>query len=79
MNREYDITLSFAGEDRDFALALANELLVRGLKVFYDNHEIATLWGKDLYLYLQEVYRDKAVYCIPIISEHYTKKNWTRH
>ena len=76
---EFDIALSFAGEDRQTAENLANGLREFGVRVFYDRHEQATLWGKDLYQHLQTVYRDKAKYCLIFVSHHYAKKVWTKH
>lgn len=76
---EYDVALSFAGEDRAVAEDLAASLMEEGVRVFYDAHEKAELWGKDLYQYLQSVYRDKAAYCVIFVSEAYGAKLWTRH
>jgi len=76
---EYDIALSFAGEDRAIVDELAATLAEEGVRVFYDNYEKAQLWGKDLYQHLQIVYKDRARYCIVFVSEAYAKKVWTRH
>src|SRR5262245_38670368 len=76
---EYDVALSFAGENRALAEELATALKSEGVKVFYDRYEEANLWGKDLYQHLQEVYRDKAKYCIIFVSKEYSNKLWTRH
>lgn len=75
---EFDVALSFGGEDRQAAENLANGLREFGVRVFYDRHEQATLWGKDLYQHLQTVYRDKAKYCLIFVSRHYAKKVWTK-
>ena len=48
----YDVALSFAGEDRIYAEALAGALRHHGIRVFYDKYEKDTLWGKDLYTHL---------------------------
>lgn len=77
--RDFDIALSFAGEDRNYVQQVANLLMQSGVKVFYDSFEEANLWGKDLYTYLNEIYKDKALYTIMFISEHYAKKLWTNH
>ncbi len=74
---DYEIALSFAGEDRMYADALANALRSRGVKVFYDQHEKATLWGKNLYDYLSDLYQNKARYCVMFLSSHYATKLWT--
>lgn len=47
--------------------------------IFYDKYEAASLWGKDLYTHLDEVYRKKARYCVVFLSENYRKKLWTNH
>ncbi|WP_230531776.1 TIR domain-containing protein [Microvirga roseola] len=77
--KEFDVALSFAGEDREQAGTLAHILKRSKVKVFYDEFYPATLWGKDLYQHLQTVYRDTATFCIIFVSEHYLKKNWTKH
>ena len=76
---EYDVALSFAGEDRQHAEALAELLANKGYKVFYDVYEQAQLWGKDLYTQLSAIYKDKARYCVMFLSEHYAHKLWTNH
>ena len=76
---EYDIALSFAGENRAVAEHLAQLLVQDGVRVFYDAYEAADLWGKDLYQHLQAIYRDKARYCIVFVSSAYGRKLWTKH
>src|SRR6266516_3807129 len=78
-NYEFDVALSFAGEDRDFVSQLANALRRRGVKVFYDRYEKHTLWGKNLYTHLSEVYQSKARYCVMFLSQYYAMKLWTNH
>lgn len=76
---EFEIALSFAGEDREYVDQVANLLRESGVKVFYDVFEEATLWGKNLYEYLSDVYQNKAIYTIMFISESYARKLWTNH
>lgn len=76
---EYDIALSFAGEDRAYVEKVAKHLTDRGIRVFYDTYEQVELWGKDLYIHLADVYQNKAKYCIIFISKFYEKKLWTSH
>ena len=76
---EYDVALSFAGEDRQYAEELANLLESNGYKVFYDKYEQARLWGKDLYAHLSSIYKDKARYCVMFLSKHYAQKLWPNH
>lgn len=79
MEFTYDVTLSFAGEDREYVEAVAKTLKENGIKVFYDKFEEVDLWGKDLGIHFDYVYRKGARYCAIFISEHYKKKIWTNH
>lgn len=76
---EYDVALSFAGENRDYVEKVANYLKSNGISVFYDMYEQSNLWGKDLYTHLDKIYREKALFCVAFISEHYKNKLWTKH
>lgn len=76
--RYYDVVLSFAGEDRAYAEALAHGLVERGMAVFYDDFERAALWGENLYEYLTDLYQNRARYCVVLVSKHYLEKRWTR-
>jgi hypothetical protein len=78
-NYEYDVVLSFAGEDRQYVKRTANFLSKTGIKVFYDEYEEIALWGKDLYQHLDEVYQNKAKYAVIFISKAYQNKLWTNH
>src|SRR5207302_9646090 len=73
----YDVALSYASEDRANAEALAKALKRRGVKVFYDGYEKPSLWGKNLYDHLAEIYQNKAQYCVMFLSKHYATKVWT--
>lgn len=79
MAEEFDIAISFAGEDRASAESLASALKSRGLRVFYDRDQQANLWGKDLYQHLADIYANKARFCVVLVSRHYVEKDWTRH
>ncbi len=76
---EYDVALSFAGENRAYVEEVANSLKKKGIKVFYDLFEEANLWGKNLYEYLTEIYQNKAQYTVLFISGFYNQKLWTNH
>jgi hypothetical protein len=76
---EFDIALSFAGENRAYVDDVAQQLRNEGVRVFYDQYEQATLWGKNLYDRLDYVYRRAARYCVIFISSHYASKVWTNH
>ena len=76
---EYDVALSFAGEDREYVDQVAGHLQRAGVAVFYDKYEQVDLWGKDLYEHLSDVYQNKARYTVMFVSRHYAEKLWTRH
>ncbi|MCL4400574.1 TIR domain-containing protein [Candidatus Parvarchaeota archaeon] len=77
MTHEYEVALSFAGEDREFAESVAMGLKKAGVKVFYDIFFTPDLWGKDLSVKLRDIYHAQSRYCIMIITENYVKKMWT--
>src|SRR5215213_4660725 len=77
--RNYDVALSFAGEDRSYVEMVADGLRARGVSVFYDAFEMADLWGKNLYEHLIEVYQKSARYTVIFISRYYRDKVWTNH
>lgn len=79
MKYEYEVALSFAGEDRRFAEAIASGLKGAGLNVFYDDYYAEELWGEDLSVKLREVYHSSSQFCIMIISEQYVQKMWPSH
>lgn len=75
---DYDVAISFAGEDRIYAEQLSKELSKYGVRVFYDDFEKAEIWGKNMFTYLTEIYENKAEYCIMLLSQYYNAKRWTK-
>lgn len=73
----WDVAISFAGENRDVAKELKNELKERSIEVFYDFDQQAQLWGQDLSKVLTETYRNDAQFMIIIVSKDYPQKDWT--
>jgi hypothetical protein len=78
-DKQFQIALSFAGEDRTYVDQVANLLKNSGVSIFYDIFEEANIWGKNLYDYLTDVYQNKAQYTIMFISKYYAQKLWTNH
>lgn len=74
----YDVALSFAGEDRAHARKIADLLQSKGLSIFYDEYEQASLWGQNLYTHLSDVYQNKARFCLMFVSASYARKLWTK-
>lgn len=76
---EYDVALSFAGEDREYVEKVADVLHAVGLKVFYDKYEEVDMWGKNLYTHLDDVYRKKQDIVLCLSQKYYKEKLWTNH
>jgi hypothetical protein len=76
---EYDVCLSFAGEERSYVELVAAELKKHDVRVFYDQDDDvkANLWGKDLPEYLDYVYRKGSRVCLMFISAAYAAKEFT--
>jgi hypothetical protein len=79
IEKEYDVALSFAGEDRPYVSQVAEILRAYGARIFYDVYEQHSLWGKDLYTHLDEVYRIRSRFCVMFLSRYYRAKLWTNH
>jgi len=75
---EYDIALSYAGQERRVAQTLAEMLRAAGLSVFFDRHRIAHLWGKDDREFAR-IYGPASRFVAPIISKHYVAKDWPKY
>lgn len=76
---QYDVALSFAGEQRDYVGGVAAELVANDVSVFYDEYETADLWGKDMVEHLDLVYRKQARYVIMFVSKEYAEKAYPTH
>ncbi|MBA3543945.1 MAG: TIR domain-containing protein [Chthoniobacterales bacterium] len=76
---EYDVALSFAGENRDYVEQVARLLQAAGVKVFYDKFETAKLWGDNLADHLGEVYGKRSRFVVIFISKYYPLKAWPKH
>jgi TIR domain len=79
LDREYDVCLSFAGEQRSYVEEVADRLREMRVRVFYDDYERVSLWGKNLYDHLDYIYSRSARYCVIFVSEAYERKVWTSH
>lgn len=76
MKYNYDVALSFAGENRTYVEKIFTLLKIRQVRVFYDNEKRSELWGEDLPTKLDEIYRTDTKFCIVFCSEYYPKKKW---
>lgn len=76
---QYDLAISFAGEDRPVVQPYAETIKSNGLNIFYADFEEVDLWGTNLYDTLDTIYRLKAHYCVVFLSRHYAAKVWTNY
>lgn len=73
----YDVALSFAGEDRAYAEQLRDSLEDRGHSVFYDFAEQHRILGEDVEAYLGPIYASGSRYVVAVLGEMYGIKRWT--
>lgn len=77
--KQFDVALSFAGEDRPYVERVAQLLQENGIEVFYDNFNKVDLWGRNLIDHLGKIYAEQSRFIVMFISEHYAEKDWTNH
>jgi hypothetical protein len=76
---EFDVALSYAGEDRAYVVSVAEQLRNRGVAVFFAEDAQADLWGTDLLTFFDDVFRKQARFAMLFVSRYYVSKPWTRH
>lgn len=78
--RRWDVALSFAGAQREFAEQVATALAARGVRCFYDfdPQTEVELWGKHLAEHLPSVYGNQAAVVVVFVSAEYARRKWTR-
>lgn len=75
---KYDFALSFAGEQRSVAEAIASSLQEHELEVFYDKDQQHMILAADVEQYLAPIYRSEARFVVALLSREYPKKIWTK-
>jgi hypothetical protein len=75
----FEVAISFAGEQREFAEKVAKALHKRGVRVFYDEFFAPELWGKNLAEEFHRIYSKDSNFALMLISKQYIEKHWTRH
>jgi len=76
---DFDVAISYAGSQRTIAAELASLASSKGIRVFYDKEHASELWGEDLTTKLDEIYRVRSRFCLPIVCGEYARREWTRH
>ena len=74
---EYDVAISYAGENRPIAEGIANILRKKGLKVFYAPFQKMDLWGKKLSTEFEKSFGESSLFVLILISHDYAVKDWT--
>lgn len=74
---EYDVAVSYSGDDREVVEEVVQALKDHEIRVWYDRDQSARLWGEDLSDLLADVYANKARYVMVFLSETYTERDWT--
>jgi hypothetical protein len=75
----FDVAISFAGSNRPEAEQLARIVREAGFVVFYDNFYPEHLWGKDLTVFFDEIFRKRSRFCVMFVSQDYAYRLWTTH
>jgi hypothetical protein len=73
----FDVAISFAGTERVYAQRLAEIVRNAGHSVFYDEFFPEYLWGKNLYVTFDEIFRKRARFCVIFVSKDYKDRAWT--
>lgn len=76
--KDYDLGLSFAGQDRGDVERVLLELAKRNVRCFYDRKEVAQLWGADLAETLSHIYTKRCRYFMPFVSAAYVSTIWPK-
>ena len=65
----YQMALSFAGEQRPYVEEVAQHLATRGIAVFYDKFECVRLWGQDLAEAFHTAFERQSDFVVMFISK----------
>jgi hypothetical protein len=76
---DYDVAISFSGSQRPLAERFAEIIRSAGFLPFYDNFYPEQLWGKDLVVFFDDIYRKKSRFCVIFCSQEYIESMWTNH
>jgi hypothetical protein len=49
-----------------------------GYSVFYDDSWKSTIWGRDLTVFLDQVYGESSDFCVIMASKEYVEREWPR-
>ncbi|MBX9659125.1 MAG: TIR domain-containing protein [Nitrospiraceae bacterium] len=75
---DWDFALSFAGEQREIAKALADLIKAREVSIWYDYDDQHLILAENVEDYLAPIYRTEASYVIVLLGKDYPRKIWTK-
>jgi hypothetical protein len=74
----YDVAMSYASEDRELAVAIAQALDGEGKRVFLDHHDRSSLMSRRLGPELDAIFSKRSTMCVLLASERCVGKKWTQ-
>ena len=75
----FDFAISFSGIDRIIAEELKQNLVARGVKVFYDASYLSHLLGKQLDKEFSLTFGSMTRFFVPIVSASYVESEWAQY
>ncbi|MCO6029651.1 TIR domain-containing protein [Enterobacter hormaechei] len=73
---EFDIAISFAGENRDYAKYIVDKLSELDISVFYDRHYEDNYLGGPWSKYFHEIFAQRSRLVVAILDQHHKDKIW---
>ena len=73
---EYDVAISFAGENRDLARFISEKLVELDVSVFYDEYFESNFLGKTWGKELRRIFADASRNVVCILDKHHLDKLW---
>lgn len=73
---EFDIAISFAGENRDFASFIVDNLKSQDISVFYDRHYEDNYLGGPWSTHFQEIFTQRSRLVVALLDKYHKEKLW---
>lgn len=73
---EWDVALSFAGENRELARCIANNLEILDARVFFDEYFEANFLGRTWSTEFKKIFADTSRLVVCLLDTHHKEKIW---
>lgn len=73
---EFDFAISFAGENRDLARMIADQLTILDCAVFFDEYFEANYLGTAWHKQFQQIFGEQSKYVVCLLDVHHLEKIW---